>query len=340
MPSEAPSEAAYVHGLRGGIVETTHTFSVAVVRPDGSLLASAGNPRLQVPLRSTAKPFQAIPILTSGAANLFGFDAADLALACASHQGTPAHTDRVQRLLDRLRLPVDALKCGSHPPMDSATRDALTRTAAPTQLHNNCSGKHAGMLATALALGANPADYLASTHPIQRAIRDVIVQVAGTPHFDHVIDGCSAPCWVLGLHRIARMYAALAAGDHTSPPMREPLGQLFDAMRTHPEMVGGPGVLDTTLMHAVDGLVAKRGADGCYALAVRSTPHGPIGIALKVDDGSGEARTPAVIAVLDALGVTTATSAAALTPLRRPSRINHRGLVVGAHQAHLSLTFW
>jgi len=334
---ERERSPARIVGHRGEVVETEHAVSVAVARPDGAVVAWAGDPRRVTPIRSTAKPFQALALFVSGAAERFAVSSEELALACASHQGTPRHTALAAGLLGRLGLDEGALGCGGHPPLDEASALAAARVGPYRRpLSNNCSGKHAAMLATAAALGAPAAGYLALDHPVQRAIRALHEELAGTPHLDAVIDGCSAPCWVMGLHRLARMYAHLVAPEAAPPPLRDGLRALYAAMRAHPELVAGDGVPDTTLMRVVPGLVAKRGADGCYAMGLTGGPDGPVGIALKVHDGHGEARTAAVVAVLDALGIP-AEAAAGLAPLRNPRRLNWRGSVVGSYEAEIAL---
>jgi len=327
-----------VVAYRGEHIETEHAASVAVVAPDGRLLLSAGDPRRPVPLRSTAKPFQAQAMFASGAIARFGVTLEEPALACASHQATPRHVALAEGLLSRLGLSEADLRCGAHEPGDEAARHALLgRGDHPNALHNNCSGKHAGMLAAALAFDAPTADYLALDHPVQRDIQALHQQLSGSPRLSWVIDGCSAPCAVMPLSRLARMYAALADPDAAGPERGPGLHAAFEAMRAHPDLVAGDGVPDTLLMRALPGLVAKRGADGAYTMALRETHLGPVGVAVKIHDGSGDARTALVIAVLDALGVTDAPMAAALGPLRDAPRVNWRGLVVGRWEARLTL---
>lgn len=331
---------ATVINFRGPHPETVHQVAVAVSRPDGSLVAFAGDPRERLPLRSTAKPFQALTLFTSGAHARFGVTTEELALACASHQGAPRHVALAAGLLDRLGLSVDALACGAHAPMDPASRDALVRDGRPTALHNNCSGKHAAMLASALALGAPTKGYLDPDHPLQRRIHDIVAELSGVARVAHATDGCSAPTWILGLDRLARMFATLAAPKTAPAPLRDGLAACFDAMSAHPGLVAGEGVADTVLMRALPGrLVAKRGAAGCYAMALRGTDHGPLGIAVKVLDGSGDARTPAVVAVLAALDALDPAATGALGPLARPRCVNWRGTLVGHWEARVTLTW-
>ncbi|PKN56119.1 MAG: asparaginase [Deltaproteobacteria bacterium HGW-Deltaproteobacteria-14] len=327
-----------VFAYRGHHVETEHAASVAVVAPGGRALFAAGDPRRSTTLRSTAKPFQAQALFASGAFERFAVSTEELALACASHQATPRHVALAAGLLARIGLSVADLRCGAHDPGDERSRHAMALSGEEaTALHNNCSGKHAGMLAAALSFEAPTESYLALDHPVQRVVQEVHRRLSGSPHLAWVIDGCSAPCAVMPLARLARMYAALADPEAAAPELARGLDAAFEAMRAHPELIAGDDVADTLLMRALPGVVAKRGADGAYALALRETAHGPLGVAIKVHDGSGEARTALVIAVLDALGVTTAPTAAALGPLRDAPRLNWRGLVVGRWEARLAL---
>lgn len=328
---------------RGDHIETEHAASIAVADAAGHLVASAGDPRRATPLRSTAKPFQALALGLTGAVDRYAVTSEELALACASHQGTARHVALAEGLLARLGLDPGALRCGAHAPGDAAAARVLTASGQdPRSVHNNCSGKHAGMLAAALAcvggdVGAARLDgYLERDHPVQRIIREVHAELSGSPHLAWVTDGCSAPSAVMPLSRLARMAAALADPGSAPERLRGGLEAAFAAMRAHPELVAGEGVLDTTLMRAIPGLVAKRGADGAYLLALRESPRGPLGVALKVHDGSADARGALVLATLDALGVDAA-RLAALAPLRDPRRVNWRGLVVGRWEATVAL---
>lgn len=337
------------HTTLGPAFETLHRVHVALTSPDGALIASAGDARYQTPLRSCLKPFQAQALFESGAFARFAITTSELALACASHEGASAHTDLVAAWLTRLGLTESALDCGAHPPGDREALGALQQAGrSPSALHNNCSGKHTGMLATALALGAPTRHYLHARHPVQVLIRSVLerhLPVSRTLAWG--VDGCSAPTPVLDLASLATLYARLLAamtGDLDAPD-REALATTARAMAEHPELVGGRGVLDTRLMRIIGPtaqaaprtLIAKRGADGVYAMAYHHPTLGPIGCALKVEDGSSDARTPAVLAVLDRLGAITPPSRVALADLIRPERRNHRQLVIGHLDVDLPL---
>jgi len=325
------------------VVETVHRAHVVVCDPRGRVLAAAGDPAWRTPLRSCAKPFQALALYTSGARERFAVSPEELALACASHEASPRQLELVAAWLARLGLSVKDLGCGAHPPGDAdSARELARQDLAPSALHNNCSGKHTGMLAVALALGAPTRDYLRLQHPVQRAIVKSLSLLLGAPAdtLRFAVDGCSAPTAVLPLAAIARLAALLAAPAAVADPVhRAALGELAHAMTTHADLVGGRGVLDSLLMRSVAGLVAKRGADGVYLLALERAPAtgGPVGVVVKVEDGSGDARSAVVMATLDALGALGPAARTALAPWPRAPRKNHRDLTIGRWDVSLEL---
>ncbi len=321
----------------GPIPESMHHVHVAVTRPDGSLLARIGDPHRVTPLRSCAKPFQAQCLFLTEAAERFAVRDEEVALACASHEGSERHLAIVRGWLARLGLAPADLGCGGHLPGDaSEARRLAVAGEEPSDLHNNCSGKHTGMLAAALALGAPTRDYLRANHPVQELIRQTLERLAGAGRAlpsAYAVDGCSAPTAVMSVQRLATMFALLAApdalGGALEPRLVQGLGRARQAMMTYADLVAGIGVFDTVLMRAVQHVVAKRGADGVYGVAVAASAHGPLGIALKVEDGRDDARSPAITAVLEQLGILNPASRVALAPFIRPRRLNVRGLVVG-----------
>lgn len=350
------STPAIVRAVRqatsGPALETLHRVHVAVTTPDGELVTAAGDAGYTTPARSCLKPFQAQAMFASGAVERFAITSSEIALACASHEGADAHTIQIGAWLERLGLAVSALQCGAHLPGDQDAQAMLLREGrGPSALHNNCSGKHTGMLAASLALGADVRHYLHARHPVQRLVKDTLVKHLGR---DLVwgVDGCSAPTPVLELTALATLYARLlaAASGHVDD---DALGITARAMLEHPELVGGRGVIDTRLMRSVGplgssaavatvaprALLAKRGADGIYTGAYLHPERGPLGFALKVEDGSDSARAPAVLAVLERLGALTPPTRVALADLIRPERKNHRGLLVGHLEVDLGPAF-
>lgn len=323
---------AWVYAYRGQEVENRHRVSLAIHGPEG-LLAYAGNPGLWAYMRSSAKPFQALALFLTGAVERFGITEEEVALATASHDGTPRHVAVASGFLAKLGLGPEALVCGVHPPSSREARKALEEAGqSPTPLHHNCSGKHAGMLAVSLALGASPEGYETPDHPVQVLNRKTLRELSGVEPL-LAIDGCSVPTFSLPLSRAARAFYLLAAPERALEAYREPLRKVQQIMRRHPELVAGPGSIDTLLMERLP-VVAKRGADGYYGLALLESPHGPLGIALKVEDGSAQAREVAVVALLRLLGLDPGP-----TPWDQPERRNYRGLQVGYLKAHLELTW-
>ena len=326
---------AYTYVYRGGLLENRHKVSLVVVDPTGRLLAYCGNPYLQAPLRSSAKPFQALALYTSGAIKRFGITPAEVALTCASHDGMEQHVAIAANYLRKIGLDESHLACGAHLPFDPEARKALQQAGQPpTPLHNNCSGKHTGMLAAALAIGVAPSGYERPEHPVQQLNLQTLRELSGQPHIPYGIDGCSVPTFALPLAPAARMFALLAQPEAAPAKHQAGLEAIFRAMRQHPDLVAGPKSIDSVLMKKLPGLVAKRGADGYYGMALRETRWGPIGLTLKVESGSNEAREPMVVRLLEELGLL---SPEVELEWRRPPIRNVRRLEVGHLEARLEL---
>jgi L-asparaginase II len=276
---------------------------VAVVDAAGRLLAWAGEPHALIYPRSSYKPFQALPFVESGAYAALGLDSAALALAAGSHAGTDGHAALADRMLAQGGLTSDALACGSHTPFDRPTAEALrARGEAPGALRHNCSGKHAAMLLLARFLGAPVSGYTESTHPVQQRIAERFESLVGAmfPDREPSVDGCGAPNPRVALATLAFAFALLGQGRDAAGADVPALATIRDAMRDHPEQVAGEGRLDTVLMRALPGCVAKIGAEAVHAIAL---PDRGWGIALKVEDGSDRALGPAAVSVLEALDV-------------------------------------
>jgi L-asparaginase II len=296
-------------------------------------VARLGDPTVATFVRSAAKPFQAIPLLLAGGAERFGLSGADLALICASHSGAPEHVARAASLLERGGFTVDDLLCGAHPPLDRAVARRLRASGeAPTPLHNNCSGKHAGMLLACRLLGLPPAGYTGPDHPLQQLILDQVVRLCGVfrEEVGLGVDGCSVPAYRLPLAAAARGYAALADPRAAGLPedVARAVERIVAAMTGEPEMVAGPGRFTTRLIAASGGrLLGKEGAEGFYGVAVR----GPValGLTLKIADGGERCRDGVVLDLLRALGSLAGEELRDLSDLYRPILSNHRGLAVG-----------
>ena len=285
---------------RGPLVESWHRGAVAVSAPSGALALQLGDIDRPVYPRSAVKALQALPLIESGAADHFGFGAAEIALACGSHAGTERHTQLAASMLERAGLTPDALGCGAHPPLGIAAANALiARGIAPTQLHNNCSGKHAGMLATAVHLGEPTARYWEPAHPVQARIHATMAEMSGVPLGPDVmgIDGCSVPNWAMPLRVLARLFARLVTGEGLEPRRREAVARLLKACWEQPDLVAGKGRADTVVMRALPGQVfMKTGAEGVYCGAF---PELGLGFALKIDDGTKRAAAGAAMALVE-----------------------------------------
>jgi L-asparaginase II len=269
---------------------------------------------------------QALPLLESGAADAAGLGPEHLALACASHNGAAIHTDRVSRWLADLSLGEAALRCGPQMPDDPQAREALTcGHVAPSQVHNNCSGKHAGFLTLGRHLGAGP-EYVEPDHPVQQAARAAFEEVTGEASPRYAIDGCSAPNFATSLRGLARGMARFAAAEETDARGRA-MVRLREAMMRHPDLVAGEGRSCTAMMRAMGGRAAvKTGAEGVFVAIV---PGARLGVAVKIADGATRAAECTVAAILVRLGVLAAEDPAARRYLDAPI-LNRRGVVTGA----------
>lgn len=326
-----------VEVTRGDAVECVHAGSIAVVNTQGDLLYQAGDPHALTFTRSTIKPFQAVPFLHGGGPQQFGLTTREIALLCASHSGEAMHVDTVQSILRKAGCGEHQLRCGCHVPMYYAVHESLPSAEAQfTQLHHNCSGKHAGFLAHCVQHGLPLESYLDPAHPLQQAVRGSVAHFADMTSQQLVmgIDGCSAPNYALPLSRLALTYAKLAQGAESSE-YGTALVPLRDAMTTHPELVSGTGRNDLAFMQtAPDDWVAKIGADGVQVIGVRSAG---LGIALKIADGNMRALYTAAVAVLRQLGLVDHAEASPLAPWVRPQLTNYRGLRTGEVRAAFQL---
>lgn len=314
--------APFAEIWRGPFLESVHSGHAVVCDDTGQILHAWGDPEAVVLPRSSSKMIQALPLVNSGAADKAGLGTEQLALACASHQGDKIHTDGVRDWLQRLGLGENDLRCGAHIPYSRAADVALIKSDdSPCQLHNNCSGKHAGFLTLNQHLGGN-AEYVEIDHPVQRACLDAFETVTQETSPGYGIDGCSAPNHACSLHGMARAMAHFAAAPDGSAEAR-----LHQAMRLHPELVAGETRACTELMRAMDGKVAlKTGAEG-YFIAI--LPEQKLGVALKAACGTTRAAECAIAALLIKLGVLDANHPATLKRLNAPIK-NCRGIETGS----------
>jgi len=331
---------------RGSITESRHRGHIVVVEADGNIVGYAGSPETVTFLRSSAKPLQALPLLVSGAAEKFGFTDREVALACASHNGEPIHTELAASMLRKIGLGPEALRCGVHEPYsEEVAAELRSRGEAPNVLQNNCSGKHAGMLAVARHLGAPIENYESAENPVQLAIAETVSQFSDVAVTDMAvgIDGCAAPIFGITVKAMALAYARLV-----SPPAsfdqatRSACERIVRVMNAYPELIGGTSNrLDTEIMKAAPRrLISKVGAEGVYTAGINPSERWPkgLGLAIKIEDGDDKrARPTVVIESLRQLDVLPDESLEALAryaffPIR-----NRRGDLVGEVSASFGL---
>lgn len=337
---------------RGGLLESVHQGSIAVVDSKGLLLAYAGDPGLRVCLRSAAKPFQAIPLLEYGGAAELDLTGEEIALTCGSHGAEPVHVATAAALLRKGELDEEDLLCGAHYPYDEkSAADLRAAGERPSPLHNNCSGKHAGMLLATQVMDVAQAAYIDPAHPLQQLIRATLGDFAQVDPDDIpiAVDGCGAPAFFLSLHRTALAYARLMVATGQDR-YGESAGTIVEAMTGFPHYVAGNWSMTTPLMAAFSGdLLAKEGAEGLYAMALspqmaaeltgglRVADDVAVGVVLKIDDGSMErGRNPVILRLLELLGVDL-DSRPGLESFRHHHLYNHAGTEVGEVRAELEL---
>jgi L-asparaginase II len=323
-----------VEVTRDPLVESYHRGHIAVADKEAHLQHHLGDPNILVCMRSLAKPFQALPVLTSGAAAAFGFGPEVLALFSGSLNGQDFQVELVTQVLSRLGLTPEALQCGAHPPLHRPTSKALQKEGVrPTALHHTCSGKHTAMLALCVHHGWPTTDYLDLDHPVQRLILNTVAEFVGMAPEQIVvaIDGCTAPVFYVPLKNIAAGYAKLAAA-----PQGTPTAALYEAILAHPRHIAGDERLDTEIMQALPGAIfAKTGGEGGFALSVTK---GGLGIGIKIDDGNLRALNPTVIESLDQLELLTPEAREKLDHYRKSPIHNFRKIKVGEIRPVFSLT--
>lgn len=330
--STAPNPVL-VEITRARHVECVHRGAVAVCDASGRMLAALGDTSRSIFPRSAIKLIQALPLVQSGAAEHYGFGVEELALAAASHSGSADHVRVAEAMLEASGRSERDLACGAHLPLsENEAHDLLRRRQAPHRCHNNCSGKHAAMLATAAHLGEPTAGYHDPSHPVQQRIRAALERLTETTlgEAEMGIDGCSAPNWAVPLNALAMAFARLVSGTNLADDDRAAARTLIEAIWRKPELVAGNGQLDTKLLRRFsDRLFVKSGAEGVYCGGV---PARGIGFAIKVDDGAKRASQVVVSGLVAAL-LADAADLAAPSPLR-----NWDGQVVGEIRPSPQLT--
>lgn len=284
---------------RGPFVEGVHRGHAVVCDASGEIRAAWGNAEKQIYPRSSCKMLQALPLLESGAGA--GLPTERLALACASHQGARMHVERVSAWLDDLGLSEADLRCGSQVPDDRTERHRLRETREdPSQLHNNCSGKHAGFLMLARHLGAGP-DYVDPGHKVQQEVRTAFEEMTGLDSPGFGIDGCAAPNFATTVHGLAHAMARMADPRGLGPTREAAARKLVGAMQAHPLLIAGEGRACSELIEASDRrVVAKTGAEAVFTAIL---PEQGLGVAIKIEDGGTRGSECAIAAILARLGV-------------------------------------
>jgi L-asparaginase II len=326
-----PENPVLVRVWRGARVESQHRGSWVLCDADGTVIDGMGAWRVPIFARSSVKSLQALPLIESGAAEHFGFDDAEIALALSSHNAEAIHTEGVRRVLGRLGLDVGALQCGAQAPGDPEVRDALRDSKArPTALHNNCSGKHAGFLALAKHVGADPAHYLDTSSPVQKLVRGAVLEMTGLEDgaMYTAIDGCSAPTFQMPLSALATAFARVANPHGLRAERRAACERMLDSVAANPAMIAGTYRRICTDIARVSGgrLFPKVGGEAVYAIGVRGADRA---LAIKIDDGNYRGMHPVIVELLRRFGFARADELAALEAWEEKRLSNWAGQVVG-----------
>ncbi|MBD0379327.1 asparaginase [Paenibacillus sedimenti] len=323
---------------RGPITESIHRFHLAVVNTDGALLHQAGDPHLLTFARSTAKLIQTLPVIESGAADHFGLGDAEIALCCASHNGEAEHVSAARGILGKLGYTHEHLQCGAHEPYHAPTAQAMREQGiTPTTLHNNCSGKHSGMLALSAHLHAAPDTYMSIEHPVQQLMLEAVCAMSGVPQeLMHLgIDGCGVPVFGMPIDRLALAFARLGSPAGLAEARASACRRIVAAVRKYPQFLAGSDRFDTRLIEVTGGrIIGKMGAEGIFALTM---PEEGIGFVLKVEDGNQRAMYPAVVEALKQLGLLKESEVSALAAYHTPTIHNWQGTEVGRIQPDFQL---
>ena len=327
-----------VEVTRGDVVESVHAVAACAVDRRGDVVFELGDIVSPVFLRSSAKPFIAATAIQYGVAQRFGLEPQEIALMAASHSGEPFHVAGVRSILEKIGLPESALKCGAHAPYNAAAAAQLQADRKPfTALHNNCSGKHAGILALCLVLGSDPHTYMDLENPAQQAILKFCARLLDDDPaaFPLGVDGCGIPVFATSLRQAATAFARFATLENVDPGDAFALRTVRDSMTAFPWYVSGTGEFDAALMDAAGGTIAcKAGAEGVHGDAIVDAG---VGLALKVLDGAKRAVAPAALAILDELRLLTPAMNSQLHAFVRPQLTNRAGRVVGEIRARRAI---
>jgi len=310
---------------RGDFIESIHLAYAVVVDEKGEIVYSSGDPHYLTCVRSTLKPFQASAVVKEGATKAVGFTPAEIALMCASHNGEDIHVNTAKSMLDKIGYDTSYYECGTHFPYDEESKKKLIQNEENSSaLHNNCSGKHAGMLCLAKYLQVDPKGYTDPDHQVQKLIMKQVKRFSELDEFPLATDGCSAPVPFLPLFNIALMYQKFASGNY------DELNTLFDAVTSNPYLIAGKNRFDTDFIETMDGkAVTKVGGEAVRGLGIRSGNGDVFGIALKVLDGNQRCSPIATMAVLDELDLLTKDQSEKLSSYKKTVLRNHRKIETG-----------
>ena len=316
---------------RGDLTESIHVIFATVVDDSGGVVYSTGDSNYLTCIRSSLKPFQAAASIKAGAVDDAGFSEDEIALMCASHLGEKIHVNTAKSMLKKLGYTSEAYECGAHPPADISSRHKLIQLGMkPTPLHNNCSGKHAGMLSLAKYLVGEPKGYINPDHPVQKAIRNLLQDYTGIEEIPMEVDGCSAPTSFFTLDTIARLYQILSSGKYYE------LERAYNAMVSYPYNVAGKGHFDTKFIEALRGKgVTKGGGESVRGIAMRDRDGKNLGIALKVLDGNARAMPIATLKLLEHLDLLTKVELSKLDEFRKRDRKNCREKKIGQIEVYI-----
>ncbi len=313
----------YCNVTRGGNLESRHEVYALAIDGDGKTIFSAGDPDYSTCIRSSLKPFQASASILANATESAGFTNEEIALMCASHNGEGIHVQTAKGMLNKLGLKVSNFECGFHAPYDQKAR-IKARQNGFTPFHNNCSGKHSGMLALAQKLGADTKDYISYNHPVQKTIFKQLRRLTGKSTFPYGIDGCSAPTPFLTLKEIAELFQAL--GSEKFPE----LTKAYNAMAKHPYLTAGRDRFDTDFNKALNGRgITKVGGEAIRGMVINTEKYGLVGIAQKIVDGNQRANETAIMTILNHLNLLQPNEKELLKKYETKQLYNHNQIHIG-----------
>ncbi len=317
--------------IRGKEVESYHEAYVTALDEDGKIIFSTGSPNYTTCIRSALKPFQASAAILEGATEHAGFTGKEIALMCSSHNGEKIHVQTAMGMAKKLGMDSSQYECGNHAPHDKEAREETIKSNTRiTPFHNNCSGKHSGMLSLAKKLDTNPVGYTKIDHPVQQTIFKQLSKLIGHDYFSIGIDGCSAPTPFLSLQEIANLFQKLGSGKY------QELTEAYTAMAKHPYLVGGKNRFDTEFNSALKGRgICKAGGEAIRGIVLKTEKHGLIGIAIKILDGNQRAIDVATMATLKHLNLLKEKENKKLLHYKVKQLYNHRKIHIGGIKAEI-----